>query len=523
MSRPVLWTAIVLFVLGGSAFLYKHLVLGMPVEPDTSARVWRVELAVSVRGPAERGRVELRIPESDDAQIILDEQTYDDGLSFRPRTGESGRRGVWRGELGEGHRLTYTFRVHLPAGQSSLSRRTPERTDPNEPAVRPAPARPAAPALEATLRRLRLPEQADPEAIIASAFGFVAFEIETAAGGSDDAGLALRTREGSPLGKSRLLVALLEAAGVEARLATGLDLADLGRSHLVHYVEARTRRGWMRLSTSAESPGDFPRNFVRLASGDGPLLTTSGVLASHVAVHVIRESLRPTELASFVAPASPVWRALSLYRLPVETQSALEVLLVLPVAVLLAAIFRNLIGVPTFGTFMPILIALSLRRTDLVAGLVLVTSVTCAGVLGRLLLDQLRLLFVPRICLLLCLVVLLVTILAQVGYAFGGRGLMSGLLFPIVILSMLIERISVTTLEEGLDSTQKLFAGSLALAIAAYPVFQSRWLSHLFFGFPELILCVMAGLVLIGGYTGYRVSELWRFRSFAAGRMEESP
>jgi hypothetical protein len=163
-----------------------------------------------------------------------------------------------------------------------------------------------------------------------------------------------------------------------------------------------------------------------------------------------------------------------------------------------------------------------LRSTDLVSGLVLVTSVTCAGVLGRLLLDQLRLLFVPRICLLLCIVVLLVTILAQIGYAFGGRGFMSGLLFPIVILSMLIERISVTTLEEGMESTQKLFFGSIALAAAAYPVFKSEWLSFLFFGFPELILCVMAGLVLIGGYTGYRVSELWRFRSFVPGRLRST-
>ena len=171
---------------------------------------------------------------------------------------------------------------------------------------------------------------------------------------------------------------------------------------------------------------------------------------------------------------------------------------------------------------MPILIALSLRNTDLASGLVLVTSVTCAGVLGRLLLDQLRLLFVPRLCLLLCIVVLLVTGLAQIGYAFEGRGFMSGLLFPIVILSILIERISVTTLEEGLESTQKLLAGSLALAAVAYPIFQSEWLIHIFFGFPELVLCVMACLVLIGGYRGYRLTEIWRFRTLATSDLEAS-
>jgi hypothetical protein len=35
------------------------------------------------------------------------------------------------------------------------------------------------------------------------------------------------------------------------------------------------------------------------------------------------------------------------------------------------------------------------------------------------------------------------------------------------------------------------------------------------FSFPELTLCVMGLLVWIGGYTGYRLLDLVRFRSFA--------
>ena len=89
------------------------------------------------------------------------------------------------------------------------------------------------------------------------------------------------------------------------------------------------------------------------------------------------------------------------------------------------------------------------------------------------------------------------------------------------ILLIIRQRISVTALEEGVGSTAKLLAGSLLLSVLTYPVFQSDWLTHLFFGFPELILCVMSALVLIGGYTGYRASELWRFRNFL--RFDESP
>jgi hypothetical protein len=35
------------------------------------------------------------------------------------------------------------------------------------------------------------------------------------------------------------------------------------------------------------------------------------------------------------------------------------------------------------------------------------------------------------------------------------------------------------------------------------------------FSFPELTFCVMGMLVWIGGYTGYRLLDLVRFRSFA--------
>jgi hypothetical protein len=280
--------------------------------------------------------------------------------------------------------------------------------------------------------------------------------------------------------------------------------------------EAGAGNGWMPLFTESDAPGKRPANFIVLARDQSRLLSTRGVTAAHIDMTVLRESLPATELASIVSPDSAFWRALSLYRLPIETQTALQVLLVVPMAVLIAAIFRNLIGVRTFGTFMPILIALSLRRTDLATGLALVASVILAGVVGRVLFDRLRLLFVPRICLLVCLVVLFLTGLAQLGYQLESRGLMSGMLFPIVILAMLIERISVTTLEEGFESTAKLLGGSLVLSALVYPVFQSDLLAHLFFGFPELISCVMALLVMIGGYTGYRISELWRFRAFAS-------
>ena len=42
-----------------------------------------------------------------------------------------------------------------------------------------------------------------------------------------------------------------------------------------------------------------------------------------------------------------------------------------------------------------------------------------------------------------------------------------------------------------------------------------RLVEHLFFVFPELLLAVLAVTLLIGRYTGYRLTEIRRFRVLA--------
>ena len=54
---------------------------------------------------------------------------------------------------------------------------------------------------------------------------------------------------------------------------------------------------------------------------------------------------------------------------------------------------------------------------------------------------------------------------------------------------------------------------SVLVAVAVLPVFWSRVAEHLMFGFPELVITLMGLLVWIGGYTGYRLSDLIRFRA----------
>ena len=60
----------------------------------------------------------------------------------------------------------------------------------------------------------------------------------------------------------------------------------------------------------------------------------------------------------------------------------------------------------------------------------------------------------------------------------------------------------------------RIAAAILGLLVAslAYGLMTNPYIKHWTFNFPELMFCVLAVILLLGQYTGYRLSELMRFR-----------
>jgi hypothetical protein len=89
-------------------------------------------------------------------------------------------------------------------------------------------------------------------------------------------------------------------------------------------------------------------------------------------------------------------------------------------------------------------------------------------------------------------------------------------LFPMVILTMTIERMSIVWEERGPAEAIQQGVGSLVVAAICFSVMDIGILKHLFFVFPELLLWILAICLLLGRYSGYRLLELVRFKSLAA-------
>jgi hypothetical protein len=82
-------------------------------------------------------------------------------------------------------------------------------------------------------------------------------------------------------------------------------------------------------------------------------------------------------------------------------------------------------------------------------------------------------------------------------------------------MTMTIERVSVSWEERGPGYAIRMALGSLVIASLAYLVMKQAHLQHLIFVFPELLLVLFALTLLLGRYSGYRLTELFRFRALA--------
>ena len=138
----------------------------------------------------------------------------------------------------------------------------------------------------------------------------------------------------------------------------------------------------------------------------------------------------------------------------------------MPFGALITTIIRNVVGIGTFGTFSPALLAMSFIYANWQTGVAILLIVIMAGVVSRSFLERLRLLAVPRLSIILTIVILCVVFGMSILYYLLPEIVTDAVLLPMVILTMLIERFYVTTEEDGLMYTVKLAAGTLMVAVA---------------------------------------------------------
>jgi hypothetical protein len=506
MSRVHLHVLAALLAAAAAAlFFYKLVVFGFPLKPEERTDVWRVEVQIRFEADGDAVKAELYLPHATGAFTVVDQSFVSPGYGITTEAHPgSGIRAVYSLREAKGTQTLY-YRAVIQRGRETA----PVERDP-KPMVSPPKLEGAELAAAKSIVAEVLPQSADAATLAA----LIVKRLRQARPG-DEASFLLG-HQPTNLRLVTTAVELLQMAGVGARIVNGLILVPERRdAQFLRWLEYFADGRWKPYYPAEPTPEALrfyfpwwrgPPAFIHLSGGirlEHHISTSrSYELALRTALTQLRELDR--KLIEF-----------SLFGLPLQAQSLFRTLLVIPVGILLLVILRNVVGVKTFGTFMPVLIAVAFRETGLAWGMAFFAAVVGLGLAVRFYLERLKLLIVPRLASVVIVVILLIAMLTVLSHRFGfERGLSIGL-FPIVILTMTIERMTVVWEERGMAEALTQAAGSIFVGALCFVVMNAHIVEHLFFVFPELLLVVLAAALLFGRYTGYRLTELRRFRVLA--------
>lgn len=503
-QRHVYGLILSLFLLGTGLFLYRHFILDVPLTDTETVNSWMVE--ANLRFTADKHmpvKASFVIPYSPPYFAILDEYFVSHNYGVTTNLYGYNRQTVWS--------------LRRASGVQSLYYRAIFReTDSNE-AILPKPPTVKAPILAEN--------QKSAIDTITSLVRQSSADIQTFAQGTVK---ELNKRDGNAkllIGSDfsdeniiRAAILVLNEARIYAMPVRGLFLNHQNRAEFKHYLVVYNDKDWVYINPKTGSAG-LPKDFLVWQYGFDPLFD---VIGGKKAIFNLTISPTPINALSIaktrgVQTDSQMLR-FSLLQLPVNSQETYKILLTVPIGAFVILLLRNFVGLRTFGTFMPVLIALAFRETHVIWGIVLFIFIVSFGLLARFYLDQLKLLLVPRLAAVLTVVIMLMLFVSVMSQNLGFDSGLSVALFPMVILTMTIERMCITWDERGAAEAIKAGLGSLVAAVIAFAAMNYEPMEYLVFAFPELLLILLALILLFGQYRGYRLFELFRFKALAEGK-----
>jgi len=500
-KRHLYGLIITLFLVGTSLFLYRHFILDVPLTNSESVNSWMVES--NLRFIAEKNKpvkASFSIPYMPPNFAILDEYFISHNYGVTTSLSGYNRRAVWSLRHSAGHQSLYYRAIF-------------RETDNNE-ALLPKPH---------FAKTLPLAEN-------------VKTAVDTISGQAHESSADIQTFAQSTFkelnkrdGNAKLLVGNdFSDANIIAAAITVLNQAKIvGMAvHCIHltpknkadfklFAAIYTGKEWIYINPHSGVIG-LPHDYLVWQYGNDPMFNLTGGKKPQFSLTLSPTPMNALSIAKMrgIQTNSQLLR-FSLLQLPIEMQETFKILLTVPIGAFIILLLRNFIGLSTFGTFMPVLIALAFRETHVMWGIFLFSSIVLFGLLARFYLDQLRLLLVPRLAAILTVVILLMIAISILSQNLGLDSGVSVALFPMVILTMTIERMCITWDERGPYEAMKSGVGSMLAAVIAFTAMSYAPMQYLIFAFPELLLPLLAIILWFGQYRGYRLMELFRFNALA--------
>ncbi len=509
-KAPVVFWSIVFIVIGLAIFLHKSIQLDFPLSADKETEVWTVQARLSFDANKRNIKATLDIPDTTPGYSQLEEYFISGKFGLNVKNNNDSKTANWAIRKAQGRQTLY-YRTTV----TKTSAKPKWATVPNYPEA-PYFAEPYATAVDKIIEDVRSQS--------ADTYTFTYELINQLKSSDANENISLiRGLADSNQEIANLVIKLLSVAHIPTRKLWVIALTDAtNNAHPRVLIQAYNGNEWLTFDPSNGNAG-IPANHLVWKIGDAPFYNLQNANNAELQFSVTKSYIELLDVAKQNAKQNGSMLAkLTLSALPVQSQNTYKLLLMIPLGALLVVFMRTLVGIQTFGTFMPILIAVAFRETQLLWGIILFTGIVLIGLLIRFYLEHLRLLLIPRLAAILVVVVILMLAISLITSRLGVDRLLSVSLFPMVILAMTIERMSIAWEENGAQAALFQGFGSLIVASFGYLLMTSEHLSYLMFVFPEWLLVILGVCLLMGRYTGYRLSELIRFKEIHINNQSRS-
>ncbi len=194
-------------------------------------------------------------------------------------------------------------------------------------------------------------------------------------------------------------------------------------------------------------------------------------------------------------------------------ENTIILILMLPIIATIIVFARQVIGIKAFGIYTSLIITFAFLITGLSYGLIFFILILAVGTLFRFLVRKIRLLYLPRMGIVLTAVALSILAIFFVGSYYHQTNLLSIPIFPILIVITLVEKFVTAQIERGDRIAIVLTLETLVLAIVCYYMANWNFLQNLILSYPEYVLLTVILINFgLGRWTGLRLFEYFRFK-----------
>ncbi|MBI6852471.1 inactive transglutaminase family protein [Pseudomonas cichorii] len=491
-----------LVTLGIAITAYQIVILGIPLTEDETDNLWNIDAKVEFQANSKESiKIQMFVPPLTTDYISLNESFISNNYGVSVNRVDGNRKVTWSSRRANGNQTLY-YRLVLTKRYSADKPKSKGPIFRDSIPVEGA-EKIAAEALLAPIRR----HSADVETFISEA-------IKRVNNLKDDNAKLLLAGDNSAVKKAQITELLLSMAHVPMEKVHTIRLIAEQPQTPELWLRSFNGKEWLYFNPDTGEAG-LPDDRLLWWTGDENLISIDGGKKATVSFSLNNSEMNAMRLAKLTDENTDSdFLSYSLYGLPLQTQQTFMIMVMIPIGVLVILILRNLIGLQTLGTFTPVLIALAFRETQLGFGIALFTVVTALGLSLRSYLEHLKLQMLPRLSVVLTFVVVLIAAISLFSHKLGLERGLSVALFPMVILTMTIERLSITWEERGGGHAMKVAIGTLFAASLAHLIMTVPELTYFVFTFPAVLLILVGFMLAMGRYRGYRLTELMRFKAF---------